>query len=157
MKAIYLLILVCALFFGCKSKLNETHEVTESVSDDQAITTESYGSVQETTQGYEDGEYCATIEYYNSSTGKSSSYTLEVEVENGELVQINWPNGGWLDSSHFSPPEVDTDGSCSFTTFDGKDYDIQIEGTGGCGYSNSSPSDEEDEEIENEEEMEEGE
>lgn len=67
------------------------------------------------------------------------------------MVQINWSNGGWLDSSHFDPPEVDSDGSCSFTTFDGKDYDLQIEGSGACSYSSSSPIDDEEEEMETEE------
>jgi len=133
----------------CKSKPKESQEKIQPVSSQQTITTESYAAEEETTKGYEDGGYCATIEYYNSSTGKSSTYTLEVEVENGELVKINWPNEGWLDSTHFSPPAVDSDGSCSFSTYDGKDYKVQIDGKEGCGVSYSSPEeDEEGEETE---------
>lgn len=152
MKKFQLLILVCAFLLGCESKSQETQESLEPISSQQQINTDNYDTEQKTNEGYEDGEYCATIEYYNSATGNSSTYTLEVEVENGELIRINWPNGGWLDSSHFDPPEVDADGSCSFTTFDGKDYSIQIEGTGACVYSNSSPDDDnDDEQMENEE------
>ena len=51
---------------------------------------------------YEDGTYCATVDYYNPNTGNSNSYVLNVEIENDELITIYWPNGGWLDESHFS-------------------------------------------------------
>ncbi|WP_443939461.1 hypothetical protein [Pedobacter sp. MW01-1-1] len=91
------------------------------------------------------GTYCAEIEYYNPDTGTRNTYELDVEVEDGSLVQINWPNGGWLDDTHFSPPEVDEDGFCSFTTYDGKEYEIQIDGEGSCSYSSSSPEEDDDE------------
>src|SRR4051794_22101571 len=64
---------------------------------------------------YEDGSYCATVEYYNPNSGTESTYTLTVEVEDNEVTQINFPNGGWLDDSHFTPEELDDDGSVSFT------------------------------------------
>lgn len=78
---------------------------------------------------YPDGTYCADIDYYNPDTGTSSTYSLNVEVENNEVTVIKWPNGGWLDSSHFNSEELDSDGYCSFTTFDGKQYNIQITGS----------------------------
>jgi hypothetical protein len=78
---------------------------------------------------YPDGTYCADIEYYNPDTGTRSTYTLNVEVESNEVTVIQWPNGGWLDSSHFNSEELDSDGSCSITAFDGKQYDIQITGS----------------------------
>src|ERR1044072_2494242 len=43
---------------------------------------------------YQDGTYCAEVEYYYSKTGTNSTYTLNVDIENGELVKIYWPNGG---------------------------------------------------------------
>lgn len=78
---------------------------------------------------YPDGTYCADIDYYNPDTGTRSTYTLNVEVESNEVTVIQWPNGGWLDSSHFNSEELDSDGSCSITAFDGKQYDIQITGS----------------------------
>lgn len=78
---------------------------------------------------YPDGTYCADIDYYNPDTGTSSTYSLNVEVENNEVTVIKWPNDGWLDSSHFTPEELDSSGYCSFTTFDGKQYNIQITGS----------------------------
>ncbi len=80
--------------------------------------------------GYEDGTYCAEIDYYYSETGTSSTYTLEVDIENNELTVIHWPNGGWLDDSHFSPPDI-SDGQASFTSGRGVDYTVSIIGKEG--------------------------
>lgn len=77
---------------------------------------------------YPDGDYCAEVTYYNPNTGTRNTYTLNVEVEGNELTQINWPNGGWLDDSHFSPEELDENGSCSFVSDRGYEYDVQITG-----------------------------
>jgi len=77
--------------------------------------------------GYSDGRYCATVEYYYAETGTSSTYTLEVEIEDNELVKIYWPNGGWLDHHHFDTPDI-SDGYAEFTSDQGMDYKVTIEG-----------------------------
>jgi predicted RNA-binding Zn-ribbon protein involved in translation (DUF1610 family) len=77
---------------------------------------------------YEDGTYCADVTYHNPNTGTRHTYTLNVEVEDNELTKIYWGNGGWLDESHFSPEELDSQGYCSFTSDKGYNYDVQING-----------------------------
>lgn len=88
-------------------------------------------------EAYPDGTYCADVEYYNSNTGTRNTYTLNVEVENNELTIVHWPNGGWLDESHFTPQELDSDGSCSFTSDTGYEYQIQINGPE-CSFTDES-------------------
>lgn len=88
--------------------------------------TESSYEDSDSRENYPDGTYSAEVNYYNPDTGTSSSYTLDVEVENNEVTIIHWPNGGWLDESHFTPQELDSTGSCSFTSDEGNQYDIQI-------------------------------
>ena len=83
---------------------------------------------------YEDGTYCAEVTYYNPNTETRNTYTLEVEVEDNELVKIYWGNGGWLDEDHFYAQEIDESGTCSFTSDKGYQYDIEITGTD-CGYT----------------------
>lgn len=78
---------------------------------------------------YPDGIYCADINYFNQETGTSSNYTLNVEVENNKLTKIYWPNGGWLDESHFNPEELNENGSCQFTSDKGYEYEIKITGS----------------------------
>jgi hypothetical protein len=103
---------------SCKKSTNNSED-TEV----HSTTTDEDG-----TEAYPDGTYSADIDYYNPDTGVRSTYTLNVEVENHEVTVIHWPNGGWLDSSHFNPEELDSNGSCSIVSFDGKHYDIQITG-----------------------------
>lgn len=79
--------------------------------------------------GFEDGTYCADVEYYNPNTGTNSTYTLNVEVESNELVVIHWPSGGWLDDDHFYPEELDSDGYCYFTSDKGYEYEVTITGS----------------------------
>ena len=99
---------------------------------DEDYSLEEYGS-----SGYEDGTYCAEVEYYNPNTGTNNTYTLEVEVYNNELTQINWGNGGWMDEDHFTSEELDSDGTCSFTSDKGYEYTVQITGQD-CGYTDES-------------------
>lgn len=68
---------------------------------------------------YVDGDYYAEVKYYNPKTGKRSTYTLKVEVKNDKLVKIYWSNGGWLDDSHFTPPDISS--GIAFFTSD-RDY-----------------------------------
>tara|TARA_R110000868_G_scaffold93190_1_gene258038 strand:+ start:3376 stop:3936 length:561 start_codon:yes stop_codon:yes gene_type:complete len=90
---------------------------------------------------YEDGTYCAEIEYYYHKTGTRSTYTLEVEIIDNELTKIYWSNGGWLDDSHFDPPEIE-DGHAEFISDRGIEYFIEITEEGGCySSSNYSPED----------------
>lgn len=60
---------------------------------------------------------------YNPETRFSNSYDLDVEVENNEVVQIEFPNGGYLTASE----KVNSDGTYTVTDDRGCTYDVQIE------------------------------
>lgn len=107
------LVLLLTLLVACKGKIQE-----DSVSSNKTISVENYP----------DGIYCADIVYYNPNTSTERNYTLNVEVENNRLTKIYWSNGGWLDETHFSPPELNDNGSCSFTSDKGKSYTVRIIG-----------------------------
>jgi hypothetical protein len=82
----------------------------------------------------EDGTYCAEVTYRNPRTGRNSTYQLNVEIEDKMLIQILWPNGGWLDEDHFSGVFINEDGYAEFTSDKNVDYTIQIIGSK-CGYT----------------------
>lgn len=87
----------------------------------------------QTEDGFEDGTYCAEVDYYNPNTTTRSEYELEVEVENNEIVKIYFGNGGWLDTDHFSPEVLDDNGTCIITSDRDYEYTIQlIEKDGNC-------------------------
>jgi len=81
----------------------ESYEVAEIANDDY-----SNGC------RFEDGTYSAT-------------YTLDVEVEDCQVVQINFPNDGYLDEDHISYADIDENGNASIEGEDGKSYEIQID------------------------------
>jgi hypothetical protein len=72
-----------------------------------------------------DGKYCADIEYFNPESGTKNIYNLFVEVENNSLIKIYWPNGGWLDDSHFEPTVI-KDNIVHITSDRGYEYEIEI-------------------------------
>lgn len=81
---------------------------------------------EEQDEGFEDGTYTATVDYYNPETGYSATYTLDVEVEDNQVTIIYFPNDGYLDDDHIWPDYLDESGFVSIEGEDGKTYDIQI-------------------------------
>lgn len=122
-----LLVLVVISFTACKNQSDSSED-----SDTELTTIDEDGN-----EVYPDGTYCADIDYYNPDTGTRSTYSLNVEVESNEVTIIHWPNGGWLDDSHFSPEALDSNGSCSFTSDKGYEYDVQITGPE-CSYTDET-------------------
>ncbi len=76
---------------------------------------------------FEDGTYSATVDYYNPETGYSATYTLDVDVQDCQVIQINFPNDGYLDEDHISYADIDEYGTATVYGEDGKTYEIQID------------------------------
>lgn len=141
------LIFIVIYLSSCTSKTTKSEEtISTSESNEKAdIETEetnyyhsnsSPSSVDETNEEtstnssgckFEDGTYSATVDYSNSETGYSATYTLDVEVQDCQIVQINFPNDGYLDEDHISYADIDEDGNASVDGEDGKSYEIQID------------------------------
>ena len=106
-----------SLFFlkSCNNTVEDTQEIV-------------YAIEGQTADGFEDGTYCADVDYYNPNTGTNNTYTLEVEVQYNEVVKILFGNGGWLDSDHMTPQTLDENGECTITTDRNYEYAIKITG-----------------------------
>ena len=126
MKPLFTFIFLVLLFASCRSEYS-------SLPDPQDEPQSFYGGDQPVTidqrseRAAYDGEYCATVTYYNPNTGTASEYTLTVLVSDNELERINFPTG-WLDRDHFDYTEVDEDGHASFVSDRGYEYTVQIIG-----------------------------
>lgn len=132
-------IFLLLLFQACSSKSEKQNENNSSSNYDTSFESSSsnYSDKQESDEEneeypsrsgcrFEDETYSATVDYYNPETSYRHTYTLDIEVENCEVVQINFPNDGWLDNDHITPAKLDEDGSCTVDGEDGKTYEIQI-------------------------------
>jgi len=133
---IFIGILLTTTFTSCSSKPEKQNDKYSSSSYDRSYESNSsnYSDEEENDEytsssgcKFEDGTYSTTVDYYNPETGYSQTYTLDVEVEDCEVVQIDFANGGWLDSDHITPAELDEDGTCTVYGEDGKTYEIQID------------------------------
>ena len=136
---LFLFILAFSLF-SCSSKKSEKKSDTESVTTQernhtyQHYNAESEEAEIENTESsnnseckIEDGTYSATVDYNNPETGYSATYTLDVEVQDCQVVQINFPNDGYLDEDHISAADLDEDGNANVDGEDGKTYVVLID------------------------------
>jgi len=110
-------IISCGSDQDLQNSPEETSKITEVRETEQ----------EEPSSGFENGRHSATVYYSNSETGYSTTYTLDVEVEDNEVTTIYFENGGYLDSDHISPAELDEDGTTMVYGEEGKTYDIQID------------------------------
>ena len=124
----YLFVLV-TLLSSCNDSNNRSSNDTNSnyydESDDYSEYEEDDTYYEE--EGFEDGTYSATVDYYNPETGYSATYTLDVEVEDNQVTIIYFPNDGYLDDDHIWPDELDKDGFVSIEGEKDKTYDVQID------------------------------
>ena len=120
---IFFLSIFCFLIISSCNNTNKdyrdsnqtTYGIYETNYDDEEYNIEEYN-------GYEDGTYSATVDYYNDNTGFSNTYTLDVEVEDNQVVAIYFPNGGYISAME----ELDESGCCTVYE-DGKTYEISID------------------------------
>lgn len=73
------------------------------------------------------GTYRAAVDYYNPATKVSKPYNLDVNVENGEITAISFPNNGYLNDDTITPAQVDNGGYAKIYGQEGRVYEVQIE------------------------------
>ncbi|WP_264551391.1 hypothetical protein [Flavobacterium sp. N2038] len=137
-----LLFVLLILFVSCKNSSNyetnsEDENSTEYVNDEntnyEVADDESEDENLSETKNYDDGSYNASVDYYNPKTGYSATYDLDVDVENGEVVRINFPKGGWLDDdvhpseSQINPAELNEEGEATMEDENGRTFEIKID------------------------------
>lgn len=133
MKLLYIVLFLFSLA-ACRSRERQNPSDSSDERSRQVFQYSAENSDEE--DEYGDGTWCADVEYFNPNTGTNNTYSLDVEVEDGELVQINWSNGGWMDGSHFMAEDISS-GECSFTSDKGYEYTVTLNTKGGCGYSDA--------------------
>ena len=130
-------ILLISIVYSCSSKTEKRPEIDSSqgsISNEESERGEgsadySSDESEEYLNGcnFDNGTYTATVDYDNSETGYSATYTLDVEVQDCQVVQISFPNDGYLDEDHISYADIDADGNAIVDGEDGKTYRVHID------------------------------
>jgi hypothetical protein len=69
---------------------------------------------------------CAEVLYSNEKTGTVSNYTLNIEVNGNKLTKIYFPNGGWLNNSHFIEPDFNSRNQTEFISDKNVKYSVTL-------------------------------
>ncbi|MEP6949328.1 MAG: hypothetical protein ABI863_08645 [Ginsengibacter sp.] len=51
---------------------------------------------------------------------------LEIQVQDCEIIEIDFPKGGWLDGTHINPTEINEDGNASVEDDQGRTFDVHL-------------------------------
>lgn len=131
---ILLLLLAIMLLSACKGKDRSAEGIIAGKSNEPTIIPQNdqQDAQNPKTSNYSNGIHCANVKYYNKRTGTRSTYILNVEVSDGKLVKINFPNGGWMDETHFTAPYLDEKGFAAFVNDKGYEYEVVIRHEGMC-------------------------
>lgn len=124
LESFYKLILLIVITTSCSQKSSKQSSDLVSSENEREVDMETYNYND---CNYEDGVYTATVDYYNPETEYSSTYTLDVEVSNCEVIQINFPNDGYLDEDRISNTTIDENGYAFIDGEDGKTYEVHLD------------------------------
>ena len=141
MKVLFKIIFCCIIVLSCKDNIIKQTEVQKS--DNSPIENSSTNNSIEskpqrlrpilksnegnqTDCGYDDGSYSAEVDYYNPKTGFTNTYELNVQVQDCNIIEIDFPKGGWLDSDHIDPTAIDEDGNASIEDDQGRNFDVHL-------------------------------
>ncbi len=122
----FCLIAVFCFLVSCSSK-SENRRGSKNYKSSYSTDEEDENNKNTSECKFEDGTYSATVDYNNSETGYSATYTLDVDVQGCQVVQINFPNDGYLDEDHIDYADIDEDGNASVDGEDGKTFEIHID------------------------------
>ena len=124
MKTLFLFLSVTLICQSCSN--NEQQNNTQATTTEVEVSESESYTEEEQPEGIEDGRHTAIVYYNNSETGHSATYTLDVEVENNEVTTIYFESGGYLDSDHIQPAELDESGQATVYAEGGKSYQVNI-------------------------------
>jgi hypothetical protein len=119
--------IVIIIQFGCSNSQSNNPPIEKSTPEKRVYTSHSTHDESENSCGFNDDTYSATVDYDNPTTGYSTTYTLDVEVEDCQVVQIDFPNGGYLNDDHITPEDLDDDGDATIEDDRGRTFVVHID------------------------------
>jgi len=127
---IALLFITAWLAFGCRDPSNGSSIVTNDTAHYEAqnpfVADYEKEEASDTNCDFENGIHSAIVDYNNPKTGHTARYELEVHVKDCKIVQIDFPNGGWLDEDHIQPTQINKNREAVLKDDKGRQWKIHL-------------------------------
>ena len=129
MRILILLLITTWLVLGCRDSSNSSVVVRQDTVQYEPNAPTVAGNEKEAVEtncDIKDGSHSATVDYYNPKTGHTAKYELVVHVEDCKIVQIDFPNGGWLDEDHIPRAQINSDKEAVLRDDKGRQWKIHL-------------------------------
>lgn len=137
MRMLILILIITGLSIGCQEPSNNIDPVHQDtiqyqskpsteIGNDIEVRIDTEKKPEEKTCGFTDGTHTAAVDYYNPKTKHTAKYDLQVHVKDCKVVQIDFPNGGWLDEDHIPATEINEAGDAALKDDKGRAWKIHL-------------------------------
>jgi hypothetical protein len=128
MRILILLLITIWLTLGCREPSNSSFVVPNDATPYNPNTPSAIEKerADETNCDFENGTHSATVDYYNPKTRHTAIYELKVHVKDCKIVQIDFPNGGWLDEDHIPQTQINRNREAMLTDDKGRQWKIHL-------------------------------
>lgn len=73
-----------------------------------------------------DGTHSAAVSYYNPQTNYRANYQVKVEVNNGQVRKINFPEDSYLNEIEINPEQLDETGTVKLHDAEQREFGVEI-------------------------------
>lgn len=138
MRILILLLITASLIIGCRNPSNNIEPVHQDttpyeqkpsaeIGHDIEIKVDEEKDTEKASCTFKDGTHAATVNYHNPTTDHTATYNdLQVHVKDCKIVQIDFPNGGWLDESHIPATRINDNGEATLKDDKGRTWKIHL-------------------------------
>lgn len=75
---------------------------------------------------FKDGTHSASVGYRNPKTEHTAKYELKVHVKDCRVIQIDFPNGGWLDEDHIPATQINENKEAVLKDDKGREWKVRL-------------------------------
>jgi major membrane immunogen (membrane-anchored lipoprotein) len=126
MRILVLTLIITWLLSTCGTSSNKSHVVSNNSAQYELNTIIDKKEASNTNCGFKDGTYFASADYHNPKTKHTAKYELQVHVKDCKVVQIDFPNGGWLDEDHIPATQINESKEAVLKDDKGRQWKIRL-------------------------------
>ncbi len=136
MRTLILFLLTTWLIFGCREPSKSSSVASQDTAQHKPNTSSVDGNENELNIakeeagrkncGFKDGTHSAAVDYFNPKTNHTAKYGLKVHVKDCKIIQIDFPNGGWLDEDHIPQTQINENKEAVLKDDKGRQWKVHL-------------------------------